>query len=230
MSSRKAGDFLAPVNPDQGWLAGVLFDRPRGARDAGGNGEKVLRCLIVFALLGASACASAPPNAESFAMQTPLCAPGVSLGKVVIAPLTRWRPDQKEPAIREAIALKAIEAVAPAIACAASARVLPPGPDAASASALAAAKAEGASTALLIRIDELGPIAILSFPAVWSTWSDVKFTLDAVDAASGQTLRSIPHRRQKGGAFEVRGLDPLQGEMEQALRDVILGAAPVGKP
>ncbi|MEZ6029543.1 MAG: hypothetical protein R3C46_07300 [Hyphomonadaceae bacterium] len=163
------------------------------------------------------------PDAPS-ATQVALCSPGVSLGKVVIAPLTRWRTDQKEPEVREEIARKAIEATAPAITCAASVKVLPIAPDTAAADSLAAAKADGAATALLIRIDELGPIAILSFPALWSTWSDVKFTLDVVDVASGETRRSIPHHRRKGGAFEIRGLDPLQGEMEQALKDVIAGA------
>lgn len=179
--------------------------------------------VVALFLLSAAGCASAPPGAEAIPAQAPLCASGVSLGKVVIAPLTRWRADQKEPEVREAIALKAIEAVAPAIACASSVKVLGIAADARSAQALATAKAGGANTALLIRIDELGPIAILSFPALWSTWSDVKFTLDAVDVQSGTTLRSVPHRRQKGGAFEARGLDPLQAEMEAALKDVILG-------
>ena len=32
--------------------------------------------------------------------------------------------------------------------------------------------------------------------------------------------------RQKGGAFEMRGLEPLQAEMEIALRDVLLGDTP----
>lgn len=183
-----------------------------------------LRHYATALLLGSTAaCASAPPGAESFPVQAPLCAPGVSLGKVVIAPLTRWRPDQKEPQVREAIARKAMDAVAPAITCASSSKVLDIAADVGSSAALAAAKAEGANTVLLIHIDELGPIAILSFPALWSTWSDVKFTLDAVDVQTGANLRSIPHRRQKGGAFEARGLDPLQGEMEAALKDVILG-------
>ncbi|MFT3726038.1 MAG: hypothetical protein QM773_20935 [Hyphomonadaceae bacterium] len=179
--------------------------------------------VVLLMLISAAGCASAPPGAESFPAQAPLCAPGVSLGKVVIAPLTRWRPDQKEPQVRGAIAQKAIEAVATAISCATSVKVLSITADDRSADALAAAGTEGAKTALLIHIDELGPIAILSFPALWSTWSDVKFTLDAVDVSTGANLRSIPHRRQKGGAFEARGLDPLQSEMEAALKDVILG-------
>jgi hypothetical protein len=54
----------------------------------------------------------------------------------------------------------------------------------------------------------------------------VQFTLDVVDVATGNVVRSIPHRRQKGGAFEMRGLEPLQAEMEIALRDVLLGDTP----
>ncbi|MEQ1784970.1 MAG: hypothetical protein ABMA14_26795 [Hyphomonadaceae bacterium] len=184
----------------------------------------IRNAVAVSLLLTIAACASAPPGAEVIAPQAPLCAAGVSLGKIAVAPVTRWRADQKEPEVREAIAMKAIEAVAPGIFCAASVKVLPLTTNAMAGDSLAAAKAEGAKTALFIRVDEFGPIAILSFPALWSTWSDVKFTLDAVDVATGDVLRSIPHRRQKGGAFEARGLAPLQAEMEQSLKDVILGA------
>jgi len=171
-----------------------------------------------------SACASAQQPSSGVAPAKPLCAPGVSLGKVVVAPLTRWRADQKEPEVREAIAQKAIEAIAPRIACAASVNVLPIAPDAQSADRLAEARAGGANTVLLIRIDELGPITIISFPALWSTYSDVQFTLEAIETQTDEILRSIPQHRRRGGAFEVRGLDPLQGEMEKALKDVILGA------
>lgn len=179
----------------------------------------------VLLMAAATACASSPPGTIDLPpAQAALCAPRVSLGKVDVAPVTRWRADQKEPQVREAIVMKAVEAVAPAISCASSVKILSITTDANAADRLAEAKAGGATTAIFIRVDELGPIATLSFPALWSTWSDVKFTLDAVDVQSGANLRSIPHRRQKGGAFEVRGLDPLQHEMELALKDVILGA------
>ena len=183
-----------------------------------------MRAAFVAALLVAlPGCATAQQSPVPAIGASPLCAPGVSLGKVVIAPLTRWRADQKEPQVREAIAQKAIEAVAPALSCAASVEVLSIAADAQAAESIAAAKAAAAQTALLIRINELGPVTIISFPALWSTYSDVQFTLDAIDVTTGETLRSIPHQRRKGGAFEVRGLDPLQGEMEQALKDVLLG-------
>jgi hypothetical protein len=199
--------------------------------DAGPFGTPKMRVhsfAPVCAILVLSACASSsPPVVDVPTAQAAVCAPGVSLGKVVVAPLTRWRADQKEPEVREAIAMKAIESAFLNSPCAAGVRVLPIAPDDLSGARLAQARTEGATTAILVRIDELGPIAVLSFPVLWSTWSDVQFTLDVVDAATGEVLRTIPHRRQKGGAFEMRGLEPLQAEMELALRDVILGVAPV---
>jgi len=180
-----------------------------------------------IALCAASACASsAPPPVTIPVAQTAVCAPGVSFGKVVVAPLTRWRTDQKEPEVREAIAMKAINTAFAATPCAAGATIFPIATDDTSVARLGQARMEGANTAILVRIDELGPIGVLSFPALWSTWSDVQFTLDVVEVATGNVLRSIPHRRQKGGAFEMRGLEPLQAEMEIALRDVLLGATP----
>jgi len=75
--------------------------------------------------LALTACASAPPGAESIASRRRCVRLAYRLARSVIAPLTRWRIDQKEPDVREAIAAKAIAAVAPSISCAASARVLP---------------------------------------------------------------------------------------------------------
>jgi len=76
---------------------------------------------------------------------------------------------------------------------------------------------------LIVRVDELGPIAIMSFPALWSTWSDVKFELEAIDLASGQTTHRIEQHHKTGGAFQIRGVGPLKDEMEKALREVITG-------
>ncbi len=184
-----------------------------------------MRVICLAAALAAVSCASAPPPVEAPQAQAALCSPGVALGKVVIVPLTRWRADQKEPEVREAIAMRAITAVAPSISCAESVKVMPVARDAQAEARIVQARLDAADTAILIHIEELGPIAVLSFPTLWSTWSDVKFTLDAVDVASGQTSRTIPHHRREGGAYEARGLDPLQGEMEQALRDVIFGSS-----
>ena len=187
------------------------------------------RLSVLAAALAASACASGPPGPETVIAEAPLCAPGVQLGKVVVAPLTRWRQDQKEPAVREAIAQRALEAVLPAMPCASSVKVLAVAADAQAESALPRQRLR-ARNRVAHPDRRTWPVMVVSFPALWSTWSDVKFTLDAIDVETGALLRSIAHHRQKGGAFEARGLEPLQGEMEQALRDVIWRRALAARP
>jgi hypothetical protein len=188
-----------------------------------------MRRLAIAALAGlATACSTAKVIDTPGDGSAPLCKPGVSLGKVAVTPLTHWRPDQKEPAVREAIAQAAIEAAVKTMPCAQSVTVSPISADTQADAALAAARAGGADTAIQIRVQELGPIAILSLPVLWSTWSDVKFEFKAVSLATNQTLFDIDRRRTVGGAFNVRGLGPLQAEMETALADLIVGARPSG--
>ena len=149
-------------------------------------------------------------QSRSRSAQAPLCAPGVQLGNVVVAPLTRWRPDQKEPEVREAIAQRASRRCCQTMPCASSVKVLSRGARTPGWRSARGGEGGRRQDSAPHPVEELGPITILSFPALWSTWSDVKFTLEAVDAADGRALRSIPHHRQKGGAFEARGLEPLQ--------------------
>lgn len=184
-----------------------------------------MKRAVALAVLAQAACSSTDAISTPITGAPPLCAPGVALGAVAVAPLTRWRPDQKEKERREAIARKAIETAFRSMPCARSVKLLGIAPDAQSAAKLAEAKSGGADTAVLIRIDELGPILIISVPVLWSTWSDIKFGLEEVDVATGQTLLKFDHHRKVGGAFQVRGVGPLEGEMETALRELIVGPA-----
>jgi len=181
-----------------------------------------LLCLVV-SLLALGACSSNQKTTSAAVGSVPLCAPGGQFGDVVVAPLTRWRSDQKEKEARAAIAQGAIGEAFKAMPCASSVKVLSIAADGDVSAKLAQAKTEGAETALIVRVDELGPIAIMSFPALWSTWSDVKFELEAIDLASGQTTHRIEQHHKTGGAFQIRGVGPLKDEMEKALREVITG-------
>jgi hypothetical protein len=184
----------------------------------------IRRPMVAAALLASAACSTAKVDDTASAGLPPLCKPGTSLGKVAVVPLTRWRADQKEPAVREAIAEAAINKAFERVPCAQSVTVSAIRPDTDGEAALAAARASGADTAVQVRIEELGPVAVISIPAVWSTWSDVSFNLKAVRLGSGETLLDIGRHRKVGGAFNVRGLAPLQGELETGLRDLILAA------
>lgn len=184
------------------------------------------RLLIAIMALALSACSTTDVVSTPALGSPPLCSAGAQLGAVTVIPLTRWRPDQKEKEARAEIGRKAMEAAFMSTPCARSVKVLAPAPDSEAGAKLEQAKAEGANTAVLIRMDELGPILIISIPALWSTWSDIKFNFEAIDLASGQTRLKVDHHRKVGGAFQVRGVGPLQAEMETALHELITGPQP----
>jgi hypothetical protein len=182
-----------------------------------------MRRFAVLALAALAACATTERKSTASVGSPPLCSPGVQLGDVVVAPMTHWRADQKEKAERAAIAQGAIGEAFKKVPCASSVKVLSIAPDGDASAKLAQAKGDGAETAVLIRVEELGPILTISIPALWSTWSDVKFSLEAVDLASGEAKLRLDHHRKVGGAFQLRGVGPLQAEMEAALGEVIAG-------
>jgi hypothetical protein len=191
------------------------------------NRENAMKHLTLSAcLLVLAACASVEAASTPQTGSPPICGLATRLGAVAVVPLTHWRPDQKEPPVREAIAQRALENAFRSTPCAASTKVLALSPDTARDARLAEAKASGANTAILVTVQELGPIFIISAPVLFSGWSDVKFTVEEVDLSTGATKLKFDHHRKVGGAFNLRGLGPLQGEMEIALHDVIIGPAP----
>ncbi|MNY54221.1 hypothetical protein D3C86_1900650 [compost metagenome] len=72
-----------------------------------------------------------------------------------------------------------------------------------------------------ITVEELGPQLYLSIPVLWTTYSDVRFQLQAVRTRTGETVLDVKHKRLVGGPFQLRGVGPLQAEMETALREVL---------
>jgi hypothetical protein len=177
-------------------------------------------CAGLAALAG---CTTVDMHNDKLSGTPPLCRPGVQLGKVAVAPLTHWRADQKEPPVREAIAEAAMRDAFAGLPCATSVEYLKIRSDSQAQTSVDEAKASGASALVSITVHELGPIFVLSFPALWSGWSDVVFDIDAVDLPSGAQRFSVSRGRRVGGAFEVRGLWPLQGEFSKALQPLLTG-------
>lgn len=186
------------------------------------------RFAVVFAVLLVAACSSVDADNANRVGAPPVCA-GADIGPVVVAPQTRWRPDQKEPDKREAIATAAIASAFQSLPCARDVRVLPIRPASAPSSSsspslyAAPADAAGARTAVIVTVKELGPIFVVSVPVLWSGWSDVVFDLQVIDIASGRTTLDLTHHRKVGGPWTIRGVGPLQDEFETALKAVLVG-------
>lgn len=139
----------------------------------------------------------------------------------MVAPLTHWRPDQKEPPVREAIAEAAIKSSFTGLRCARTVEIRPIASDQTLPQTLDAARQAGATTLVVVTVHELGPILTLSLPVLWSGWSDVAFEFKAIDVKSGQVALDLIRHRRVGGAFNLRGLGPLQAEFEAALKPLL---------
>lgn len=172
--------------------------------------------LVVFALGG---CASVQVHRQVLQGEAPL---RPSLGVISLRPETRWRADQKEPKVREKIALAAIGQAFRDLPNGRVAETRPISPWTQQADLrLDEAKKAGIDTIIVITVEELGPRLYLSVPVLWSTYSDVKFELRAIKTFTGETLLDVNYNRLVGGPFQLRGLWPLQAEMEFALREVM---------
>ena len=182
-----------------------------------------LTVLLATALMG-TACAAVQVRDDVLQGGLPWAPPpGGTLGRVSVWPETTWRPDQKEQASREAMAHAAITQAFAEFPHGTVSEIRPVTPWAAESEAerLAAAKAAGNDTVVMVRVSELGPLLYLSLPVLWSTYSDVKFRLRLVSLDSGQVLLDAERHRQVGGPFALRGTQPLTSEMEIALRDAL---------
>jgi hypothetical protein len=182
---------------------------------------RITRSALSVVLCGLAACTTIDSQDEAVSGVPPLCKANSDLGFVVVAPLTHWRADQKEPKVREAIAEAAIKSSFAELSCARSMEIRSIAVDQTLPQAFDQARHANATTLVVVTIRELGPIVNLSFPVLWSGWSDVAFDFKAIDLESGRSVLELSRHRQVGGAFNLRGLGPLQAEFEAALKPLL---------
>lgn len=183
---------------------------------------KALIATLVL-IMGFSGCASSQIHNEVLQGVSPQLQPaGPYFGKISLRPETRWRADQKEPSVRERIALAAMDQVfrdAP-FGQVAETRAFSVW-SSESEQHLDEARSAGIDTVLVVTVEELGPLFYVSVPILWSSYSDIKFEIKAIKVLTGETILNLKHHRVVGGPFQLRGLWPLQSEMEIALRDAL---------
>ena len=182
--------------------------------------------FAIFLAMVLSACVSTQIEDTPSLGQPPLCAGTIrDLGVVEIYPQTAWRPDQKEPGRRAAIAASAIENAFQTLPCGRIGTIHPVDVprDWHEGEIISAARNAGADTIILIQVSELGPHFVISLPALWSGSTEVRLRFRAVDTAKGHVLLDIERRRSVGGAYAVKSVDDLEAEMVTLLRGLIGG-------
>lgn len=191
-------------------------------------------------LLGALAgCASTTVASTGQALPSPLCG-SASAGHATTASVAvavavlwgpSWRPDQKEPALREAAALRGIQQFFATQRClrdVAIARTdIPAQGELSDATLLDQAKAltPGADKVVLIVVKELGPLLRIGLPTLVEGGTEVVAEVRVVDARRRVAEARLQTHWHKGGPFYIQGVKTLDQDMQAAL-SATLAATP----
>jgi len=179
--------------------------------------------LALCAMLGG--CASTTVEQTGQSPGSPLCqGSGERLTALVLwGPV--WRPEQKEPALREEAARQGLVDFFATSGCFAAheLRRLPGGSSAAvpsdtELSALAAAASPKPDRVLVVIVHELGPIVkVLKSPGLVEGGTEVVLQLTALDAHMGELLARHRTHWRNGGDLVIKGVATLPQDMQEAL-------------
>ncbi len=182
-------------------------------------------CGLIWALAG---CASVQFETTGQVLSRPLCEPGAAKAALTVLWGPVWRPDQKEPPLREAAALKGMTAYFEGQACAGPLhirRVDVPA-DYASLSGpglIDMARAQGveADRVILLVVRELGPKLRIGIPMVIAGGTEVVVETQVADRRAVASMAMVQARLQahwqKGGPFYIKGVKTLDQDMRTVL-------------
>ena len=183
------------------------------------------------ALFLAAGCATTTIETSGTTLAQPLCRPGGTSVPVALYWRTQWRPDQKEPAAREALARRGIGHFAAGAGCLAVvvAEELPAAAGVPTDAVLlerARRDAPAAARIVHLAIGELGPRLVIGGPTVVEGGTEVAIDTRVIDAATGARLADGHTRWRNGGALVIKGVGGLDHDLAEALRAVLLEGAP----
>lgn len=192
----------------------------------------VLRLTLAATLLALAGCASTRIEHTGAPLKEPLCRAGAPAVATAVVWGTQWRPDQKEPALREAAALRGIEDFLGSTRCLAVTGVqrFPGGAEPPSDAQLlqqVAASAVRADRIVLVVVRELGPRLTIGLPVIVEGGTEVFIDVRVLDPAQAAPLASTRTQWRHGGSFVIKGVQTLDHDMSAALRATLLpGTSP----
>lgn len=189
--------------------------------------------LVSAVLVTLTGCASTKVETTGATMREPLCKAGAQKLSALVYWGPQWRPDQKEPERREAVALRGIESFLTNSECLArfDVRRLPGGstaevpPDEALLKQAFAA-APRVDKVLVIVVRELGPILRIGIPWIVEGGTEVVLELRLLDVPTSNAQANVRTHWWNGGTFVIKGVGSLDRDMSTALAAALTPATP----
>ncbi|MBS1143674.1 MAG: putative lipoprotein [Proteobacteria bacterium] len=184
-----------------------------------------LAALLALALL--AGCATTRVETTGMRPAAPLCQAGQASLPTVVYWGPQWRPDQKEPALREAAALRGIEDFLSHTSCLGTTAIhrLPsdtPPPGDAELIRLARNTPPVPARLLLIVVRELGPRLSIGLPVIVEGGTEVLLDVRVLNPQSGESLADARTLWRNGGIFVIKGVGTLDRDLSEALRTLLL--------
>ncbi len=196
--------------------------------------------LSLVAVLGAlSGCASTTIDVTGQTLKAPLCGSASASASTSVAVLwgPSWRPDQKEPPLREAAALRGIQQFFATQRCLKDVAIqriaIPAQAERLSDAALldmAKALTPHADKVILIVVRELGPKLRIGLPTLVEGGTEVLVDVRMVDAQRQAREAMVQTHWQMGGPFYVKGVKTLDQDMQAALASVFVAPFATSHP
>lgn len=190
------------------------------------------RSAVLAAIFLFASCATTKIQSNGSPLQKPLCDAGNQSASVSVLWSTNWRPDQKEPQLREAAALRGIEKYFKAQSCIQTLAIhhiaLPQQHEHLSdATILAMARETGdqPDKVIFLVVHELGPKLIIGLPTLIEGGTEVVLEARVTDPKSATSLANIRTQWQKGGPFYIKGVKTLDADMQTVLGTIFSGSS-----
>jgi hypothetical protein len=193
-----------------------------------------IKHILAFAALGTLSvligCASTKIEATGSPLKEPLCHVGAQALTTVVYWGPQWRPEQKEPPLREAAALRGIQDFLGRTNCLAVTGIhrLPAGeapPSDEELMRLAAASSVVPERVVLIVVRELGPRLTVGLPVIVEGGTEVLVDVRVLNSRTSAPLANTRIFWRNGGTFVIKGVKTLDQDMSAALSATLMPSA-----
>ncbi len=187
--------------------------------------------LFTFALLPAlfflAGCATTQVKIAGSPLKQPLCSAKTPAVTTEVFWGTQWRENQKEPALREAAALRGIQDFISRTNCITVAGIhrLPANKALNSDEELfrlASTSTPKPERVLLIVVRELGPRLVIGLPVIVEGGTEVVIDVRVLNSQTSESLSNVQTVWRNGGTFVIKGVKTLDQDMSAALSATLL--------
>ena len=195
--------------------------------------KAVMALMIVLAIIALVGCATTTLTTHVVGKKPPLCQIRASSQTALVLWGTAWRENQKEVALREEMASRAISQFFKTSSCYSKVEVqrLASGHEAIGLSdteALEYARSTGVQydKVIIVRVEELGPLLMFYLsPILWEGGTEVVLRVRELDVNTSALEADISTHWKDGGAFVLKGTRTLELDLQAALASVFVGSA-----